>query len=199
MSSRQALIAELKQQGGCTLQSLKEKLGLSENALRHHLGQLEHEGFLSISEKREGVGRPAKVYALSSYAEGLFPKRYGELLGIILEEAHDKDWLEPLIKGVVDKLVKQISSNLTGKSAEERLMYLLEHLDYGEMLGQLEATEQGWELRAYNCVYRDAGCKFEAICDLLPRVISEVTGLDTVRPFCQRDGNRACTFEISRH
>ncbi len=198
MTSRQQLIAELKKQGNCTLKTLKGSLGLSENALRHHLSQLEREGFLTISEQHTGVGRPAKTYALSNAAEGLFPKRYVELLGLILEEAHDKHLLNTLIQGVVATLVKQLEPNLQGLSAQERLMYLLEHLDYGEMLGQLEPTEAGWELRAYNCVYRDAGCKFEAICDLLPQVINQATGLEAERPFCQRDGKAACTFEISR-
>ena len=198
MSSRQKLIAELKQQESSTLVALQERLGLSENALRHHLKQLEREGFLILGEQQGELGRPAKTYALSGAAEGLFPKRYVELLGIILEQAHDSQLLEPIMQGVVNKLVSQLEPNLTGLNAAERLMYLLEHLDYGEMLGKLEPTEAGWELRAYNCVYRDAGCKFEAICDLLPRVISKATGLEAKRPFCQRDGQTACTFEISQ-
>lgn len=66
------------------------------------------------------------------------------------------------------------------------------------MLSELKKSESGWELLAYNCVYREAGIRFKEVCDLLPRVIAQVTGLPAERPICQRDGARACTFTVSR-
>lgn len=198
MESRQNLIAHLKQQGACTIPTLAAALDLSENAVRHHLTYLEREGFIETSLQRDGVGRPAKRYALSSAAEGLFPKRYEELLSIVLEEAQDEEVLEPLMTGVINRLVEQLSPNLTGNTPRTKLMSLIEQLDYGEMLARLEETESGWELRAFNCVYREAGCKFETVCNVLPRVITKATGLRAERPFCQRDGERACTFVIDK-
>lgn len=198
MESRQRLIAHLKQQGACAVPDLIAALDLSENAVRHHLTHLEREGFIETSLQRDGVGRPAKRYALSGVAEGLFPKRYEELLSIVLAEAQDEEVLETLMTGVVDRLVEQLLPRLTGNTPRARLMSLIEQLDYGEMLARLEETGGGWELRAFNCVYREAGCKFEAVCDVLPRVITRATGLSAERPFCQRDGKRACTFVIAR-
>lgn len=198
MDSRQQLIAHLKQQGACTIPEFVAALELSENAVRHHLSHLKREGFIEVSLHRGGVGRPAKRYALSSAAEGLFPKRYEELLSIVLAEAQDEEVLESLMTGVVNRLVNQLSPNLEGDMPRAKLMSLIEKLDYGEMLAQLEETEGGWELRAFNCVYRGAGCKFEVVCDILPRVITRATGLSAKRPFCQRDGERACTFIIDK-
>lgn len=199
MDSRTELINYLKQHGASTIPTLIKTLKLSENAVRHHLSSLQTEGFISVSSKRQGLGRPAKLYALTVAAEGLFPKRYEELLTVILEEAQAKDLLEPILNAVVKRFIKDLGETRSSQTPEERLMALLEKLDYGEMLGQLEPTPFGWELKAYNCVYKDAGCKVEAVCDLLPKVISQATGLDAERPHCQRDGMRACTFTIAKN
>lgn len=195
MESRQQLINYLKQNGACAIPQLVQALKLSENAVRHHLNNLQMEGFLSISQKRRGLGRPAKLYELTSTAEGLFPKRYEELLTVILEEAKDNDLLEPLLDAVVNRFVKDLGKN-PDLEPEQRLFLLLKKLDYGEMLAQVEATDVGWEIKAHNCVYRNAGCKVEAVCDLLPKVISKSTELAAERPFCQRDGQQFCTFMV---
>lgn len=197
MESQQGLIDFLKQNGACTIPQLIEALGISENAVRHHLKNLQAQGFLTVTSRRRGLGRPAKLYELTNAAEGLFPKRYEELLGVLLEAADENDLLKPLLEAVTNRFVKDIGKQ-PHLDSEQRLMDLFEKLDYGEMLAKIEHTESGWEVRAYNCVYKSAGCKVEAVCDLLPNVITKVTDLPAERPFCQRDGEKYCTFSISK-
>lgn len=72
-------------------------------------------------------------------------------------------------------------------------------MDYGDMLGTLEETPAGWELKAHNCLYYATGQRFEQVCNLPPKVITRATGLPAERPFCQRDGKRACHFLIFKH
>ncbi len=198
MDRRQTIIDHLKYCGEATIPDLIKILGISENAVRYHLTRLKTEGFVKVDLKHDNVGRPAKHYALTNIAEGLFPKRYEELLDIVLEEAKDKGLLEQIIDGVVNRLVCQLSPNIEGNTLEAQLMSLMEQLDYGEMLGKLEVTEGGWELSAYNCVYKNAGCKFEAVCDVLPKVATKVIGTPVERPSCQRDGQQACIFTVSK-
>jgi predicted ArsR family transcriptional regulator len=62
------------------------------------------------------------------------------------------------------------------------------------MLGKFGKTTSSWEFKAYNCVYRDTGCKFEAVCNLLPKVIKRAKHLTAERVICQRDGERYCHF-----
>jgi predicted ArsR family transcriptional regulator len=76
---------------------------------------------------------------------------------------------------------------------------LLQHLDYGDMLPKLETTPSGWELQAYNCLYQATGLKFEPVCNLLPKLVTRATGLPAQRPFCQRDGKRACHFVVAKN
>jgi predicted ArsR family transcriptional regulator len=169
-------------------------LDISENAVRHHLGHLKQEGFIQEGLEKRTVGRPSKHFEVTLAAEGEFPKRYKELLEIVLEQAQTQDMLEKLIHSVALHLSRQIKPDLKGLEPKPRLRLLMEKLDYGEMLGHLEDTPEGWEFKAYNCVYRDTGCKFESVCNLLPNIITLSTSLESQRVLCQRDGINYCHF-----
>lgn len=194
MDTRVLLLAHLKRRGPASVRELSEALDVSENAVRHHLAALGREGYLSEALERDGVGRPAKRYWLTLAAEGLFPKRYHELLEAVLTQAESLGDLDALVAGVAARLADQVRGGLPGGDPRARLRALMEHLDYGDMLGALQATEGGWEFKAYNCVYRDIGCSFEPVCDLLPRIVTLATDLPAERVVCQRDGKRYCHF-----
>lgn len=198
MDAGRKLIEHLKQQGPSTVKELQEALGLSANAVRHHLGALEKAGWLRQEARPLGRGRPAVRYALTTASEGLFPKRYPELLDAVLGQAQAEGLLERLLEGVAEGMARELRAKLAGLEGEARLQALLQHMDYGDMLGQLEETEAAWEIRAYNCLYYATGQKFEPVCDLPPKVVTKATGLPAERPFCQRDGRRACHFLIAK-
>lgn len=194
MATRDDLLRHLKIAGPSTVQDLAEALGVSANAVRHHVAQLRGEGFVEQTLRRQGVGRPAQLYALTRAAEGAFPKRYPDLLEAVLERAQARALLDELLSDVASSLAERIRPDLEGLPAPERLERLMEHLDYGEMLGQLRETPGGWEFHAYNCVYRATGERFEGVCELLPAVVKRAAGTEAERVRCQRDGHRTCYF-----
>lgn len=198
MTTSRQILEYLKQQGPSPIKALIGELGLSETAVRHQLSNLERSGWLTHQEQRQGKGRPATVYALTHASEGLFPKRYPELLDAVLSEAEHMGQLQPLLEGVANGMATDLRQKLEGLEGPAKLAALLEHMDYGDMLGQLEETPAAWELKAHNCLYYATGQKFEAVCDLPARVITKATGLVAERPFCQRDGRKACHFLIAK-
>ncbi|MCX7601314.1 MAG: ArsR family transcriptional regulator [Meiothermus sp.] len=198
MNTPRPLMEYLKQHGPSTIKDLMAHLGLSETAVRHQLGSLEKMGWLAREQRRAGKGRPATVYRLTQASEGLFPKRYPELLDAVLAEAERGGLLERLLDGVAASMATELGRKLEGLTGPARLEALLRHLDYGDMLATLEETPAGWELKAHNCLYHATGQRFEPVCNLLPQVITRATGLPAERPFCQRDGLRACHFWIGR-
>ena len=198
--TRTRLLEALKRRGTSTVADLVTALEVSENTVRHHLARLKAEGLVEeTSAEPSGPGRPAQRYRLTVEAEGQFPKRYAELLTLVLAEAEHSRALTPLLRGVARKLGEHVRPELHGLPPEERLRALMERLDYGDMLGRLDATPGGWEFRAYNCVSRDAGIRFEEVCDLLPKIVRDATGLPCERVVCQRDGHRACVFAGGYH
>ena len=195
MDTRQRILATLKQQGAATVPELQEAVDVSENTVRHHLTRLRSEGLVEEhAGEPSGPGRPAQRYALTTEAEGEFPKRYAELLALVLEEAESSGAIAPILRGVARRLGAHVRPEIAHLPPADRLAALMDRLDFGDMLGRMERTEGGWEFRAYNCVYRDAGMRFVEVCELLPRIVREATGLPCERVICQRAGNRSCVF-----
>lgn len=166
--------------------------------MRYHLDALEKAGWLRQEQATGKVGRPAVRYALTTASEGLFPKHYAELLDAVLSQARTEGALGTLLDGVAETMARELRIQLTDIEGPAKIDAMLKHLDYGDMLGRLEETEAGWELQAHNCLYHATGQRFVEVCDLLAVVINKATGLPTERPFCQRDGRRACHVLIAK-
>ena len=198
MNMPQPLMQYLKQRGASSIKDLVEGLELSETAVRHQLSLLEQNGWLTQQQRREGRGRPAIVYGLSQLAESAFPKRYPELLHAVLTQAETEGWLERLLEGVAENMASDLRRKLEGLQGQAKLNALLEHMDYGDMLGVLEETPTSYQLSAYNCLYHATGKRFERVCDLPAQVIGKATGMSVHRPYCQRDGKLACHFVIDK-
>jgi predicted ArsR family transcriptional regulator len=196
MDTRERTLRHLKRHGPSSVAELSIALGLSANAVRHHLTRLSRAGVvrLDATANRAGRGRPAQRYTLTVAAEDAFPKRYPELLTAVLREAERRGALDELLEGVAQSLADALRVDLAGLEPRARLLALLRALDFGDMLPALSFPGRAWRLDAHNCVYREAGCQVRGVCDLLPRVIALATGLAAERLECQRDGRSACTF-----
>jgi len=199
MDSRQNILEHLKRYGPTSIQELINEIGISENAVRYHLKNLEQEGLVLSELDRSGVGRPAKKYSLSVAAEGVFPKRYKELLNLVLSVAEKQGYLQSLMEEVANSIAGNLKPKLARLKGKDLLEQLLHQLDYGDMLGAMTNHSNSYEIHAHNCLYKDTGGEFVEVCDLLPKVINKATGLVAERPSCQRDGERACHFIIAKH
>ena len=87
---RGEILVELKRAQPLTAKQLAEKLGVSPNAIRHHLKELEAEGLVAYGREHRGVGAPTFAYRLSGAGEALFPRRYEETLTELLQRVTEK-------------------------------------------------------------------------------------------------------------
>ena len=84
--ARGQVLIELKRSGRASVRELGSRLGLSVNAVRHHLKELEAAGLVaSEREQRKSVGAPRFAYALTLAGEAMFPQRYKETLTELLD------------------------------------------------------------------------------------------------------------------
>ena len=88
---RGQILVELKRTEPLSAKELAARLGLSLNAVRHHLKELEAEGVLEYVREHRSVGAPAFAYRLSAQGQALFPRRYQETLTYILEHVAVRD------------------------------------------------------------------------------------------------------------
>jgi predicted ArsR family transcriptional regulator len=196
--NQQRVIAYLKQNGPATLRRLRTDLALTETTARHHLNRLMRDGLVEIDgEETADVGRPAALYASTRRAEGLFPKRYAELLGFVLAAAERSGTMHALFDEVADEIAAALRAKLAGKSGDDAVRALLDGVDYGDMLGSVVPVAGGYEMHAYNCHYHAMGLRYLGVCELLPTAISRTGVFTAERLDCQRDGLRSCNFFIA--
>src|SRR5918994_7327607 len=121
---RGAVLTQLKRSQPLTARELAVRLGVSLNAARHHLKELELEGLVSYQREHRGVGAPVFAYRLSRAGEELFPRRYCEaltaMLGAVVER-EGRGAAVTLLESYFDALARRIRGQLEGLPAEERL------------------------------------------------------------------------------
>ena len=83
MCIRDSLTA-IKRSGPITTAVLARQLGITVTAVRQQLHRLGEDGLVVHHPDPDGRGRPAHRYELTTSAEALFPKRYGDLTAELL-------------------------------------------------------------------------------------------------------------------
>src|SRR5215213_4055379 len=105
------VLVHLKRERRLTARELAARLGVSLNAARHHLKELEAEGFVEYQREHRGVGKPAFAYRLSSTGEALFPRRYEETLTAILDRMVERDG-RPAAVGLLESYFSGLTRRL---------------------------------------------------------------------------------------
>ncbi|MGH7419312.1 MAG: helix-turn-helix domain-containing protein, partial [Candidatus Rokuibacteriota bacterium] len=67
------ILLELKRAQPLAARELAARLGVSPNAVRHHLKELEAERLVLYGREQRGVGAPTYAYRLAPAGEALFP------------------------------------------------------------------------------------------------------------------------------
>ena len=97
---RSAIIDHLKQEGPSDAALMADRLGISAMAVRQHLYGLRDEKLVDYEEEARPLGRPAKLWRLTSAADRFFPDGHAELtLGLIgsMNEAFGDKGLEKML------------------------------------------------------------------------------------------------------
>lgn len=99
--TRQAILHLLKREGAMDSQTLADCLQVSAMAIRQHLYAMQDEHLVTYQEQSRVIGRPAKLWQLTTAANRFFPDGYAELtLGLIESalEAFGNQGLEKLLE-----------------------------------------------------------------------------------------------------
>src|SRR6266700_2123308 len=121
---RGQILVELKCAQPLTAKQLADKLGVSANAVRHHLKELEAGSLIAYGREQRGVGAPTFAYRLSSAGEALFPRAYEATLTQLLERMAEKGGRPAAVELFEDHyrdLTRRVSAELGGTAAAERL------------------------------------------------------------------------------
>lgn len=181
-----------------TVPELAEELGVSGNAVRGHLSALVSDDVIAVrGVRREGVGKPARVYALTPGAEERLSRAYAPVLNLLVEVLESRVG-EDVVKEVLEEVGRRIGrgASASADSPDDRIEAARSTL---EVLGGAVDTR-----RTDGCVRLEgAGCPLGTVvrdhpeaCVLAAALVSEIVGRP-VREECDRSGQTPrCRFEV---
>lgn len=192
----------LANKGGLTVLELSERLGITGNAVRQHLGALENEGLLAAGESRPSGGRPEQLYVLTAAGKELFPRHYAWFAQLMVESIRQeagaeatRERLGALGSGVAQQLLRQQAGLGDRRQRVEKLVGIMEEMGY-------EARKLGGEagesvIEADNCVFHDLAMRDPDICEFDRALLSTFTDSAVDHQECMAKGGNVCRFRFS--
>ena len=203
MSDRTAdrLLLGLKTRGAMTTRALADYLGVSVPAVRRHLAQ---QGELVSQEDQAGrVGRPAKVWRLTSAGHARFPDTHADMtvrliastraalgesaLDAILAHRHEEN---------VAAYRAALASARNPRDALERLARARSEEGY---MATVEPADDGWLLVESHCPICAAATECQGFCANELQLFREVLGPDVsvTRAEYLLDGDARCVYSVT--
>jgi DeoR family suf operon transcriptional repressor len=196
---RGSILVELKRDGALSAKSLATRLGLSLNAIRHHLRELEAEAVIDHEREAHGVGAPLFNYRLTDRGSALFPARYEAALTEVLDHlvsSGARDQAVESLKVHYRELGSRMAAELAGAPPEQRIARVVGVMrDEGYMAVWDGGDDQGM-LTAHNCAMRAVAQRFPEICEAERNFLTEVLSANVTRHGHMLDGCSACEYHI---
>ena len=196
---RGAILLELKRKGFLTAKQLRECLGLSLNAVRHHLKELEAEGVLLYRREQRGLGAPTFAYHLSAAGEALFPQRYKEVLTEVLDRVVEHGGRASVVSALQERfedLSRRLRAELADATPARRMEVVMRSLAEGGFMAEWEERKDAFHLTEHNCAIRAVAERFPEICVAEAKFLQEVLAAAVERESHILSGCTACEYSV---
>lgn len=195
---RADLLVALKKKERMTAKELGEQFGLTANALRRHLKELEAEGIVQYRREIRGVGGPVYAYSLTPAGEALFPRAYAGALTQALEQLREQQGTEgvrQLFERQWAPIAEQAKVELSRLPLGERAQLLAELLTSRGYMAEVDAPRGGTPtIREHNCVVREVAERFPEVCAAEEKFLAEVLGVPVERHAHIASGGSCCEY-----
>ncbi len=202
--ARQRVLEILKLEEPATASSLAAELGLTEAAVRQHLGALEADGIVAANATAaERPGRPAARWSLTDVGRRAFPDRHGELTVQLVDAIRDAlgdDGLTRVIDARTDEQLRIYERVLddAGASLRARVTALAAQRSAEGYMAEVVEDDSGYLLVEHHCPICDAAKSCLGFCTAELRLFSEALGDDVTVERTEHllaEGRR-CTYRI---
>lgn len=201
--SRRAIVVALKQRGTATIATLAEDQGLTGEAVRQQLLQLQREGWVEPATPRGSApartGRPATSYRLTEAGDHLFPKHYDALAVAVIDAVSEELGAEAAVRvlaRVSDDRVHAVEPSLRGlglldKVTALRNWYLSDdpYMDVGRDGDDLLLIER-------NCPFLNTAMRRPALCSVSVSALTRLLGVRVHREEKFQNGDGRCVFRV---
>jgi DeoR family suf operon transcriptional repressor len=197
--SRGEILLALKRHGALAARDLGERIGLSANAIRHHLRELEAEGVIGYRREQRGLGPPTYAWHLTPAGEALFPQRYKELLTEVLDRVAEQSGRQAVVSALETRftdLAARLGGELAGAPPAERLDAVMRALVEGGYMAEWHDGEDGIRLTEHHCAIRALAERFPEICAAEARFLEEVLSAAVERESHMLAGCSVCEYSV---
>jgi predicted ArsR family transcriptional regulator len=200
-STRMEVLELLRRKGRCSAETVASDLGVTPNAVRLHISNLEREGFVVSRPERSGRGRPVLFFSLTERADSVFPKRYGQLATMVLQEVQEMggpEALDEVFSRVAARHADAIEPALVGLDFDEKLRRVVAWIGRAGTLAEQTETSEGVKVTIHNCPFRNTALKFPQVCTITPQLMSRLLGNAVSQADSIHRHDPYCSFVVQR-
>ena len=197
---RGEILVELKRSQPLTVRDLAGRLGVSHNAIRHHLKELEAEQLVVYGREQRGVGAPTFAFRLSPPGEALFPKRYEQALTSMLErvaETQGRSATVAMLEGEFAELARRIQTVVEHAAPAERVAVVARALSEAGYMAEWDEREGRFRLAEHNCALRAVAERFPEICAVEEQFLQRMLAASVERRQHIVSGCNTCEYAIT--
>ncbi len=192
ITARQKVLAYLNKTRTASAREISRALKMSAATVRHHLRVLTEDGRLELTSvrRRDGRGRPEKVYSLPRAALG---DNLSALSDALLTEAKSEIQMEALAKYLIGEF------NFAGRPLVKQLNLTVEKLNQMNYHARWEAGSQGPRIIFTHCPYAAIIEKHPELCKMDEAMLKGWMGQPVTQIFkIGKDGSSVCVFTLGR-
>ncbi|PSO62616.1 MAG: transcriptional regulator [Cyanobacteria bacterium QH_2_48_84] len=201
--TRGAIINLLKQEGSMDAPALAERLEVTAMAVRQHLYDLQKERLVTYTEQQRSMGRPAKLWQLTTEANRFFPERYAELsLNLIhsIREVFGEEGLTRLLEIQTRQKMEAYQAQMPENGSLEKRVEALAALRTEEgYMAEVEQSADGSFLLIENhCPICTAAMACKGLCSSELEVFRSILGEDALVERTEHivAGERRCVYQV---
>lgn len=197
---RADILLALKHAQPLTAKELAGRLGVSPNAIRHHLKELQAASLIVYGREQRGVGAPTFAYRLSAPGEALFPRAYEETLTGLLERVAEKGGRRAAVELFEDhyrELTRKVQGELADATASERVDLVARLMNEQGYMAEWQEAAGTFRLSEHNCAIRAVAERFPEVCVAEERFLQDVLGAVVERRTHITSGCNACEYVIA--
>jgi DeoR family suf operon transcriptional repressor len=191
----------IRRKGRASAETIAADLGVTPNAVRQHLTNLEREGFVVSHPERRGRGRPSLLFGLTERADSAFPKRYGQLATMVLQEVQEMggpEALDEVFARVAARHAEAIGRDIEGLAFDEKLHRVVAWISRAGTLAEQTETTEGVRITIHNCPFRNTALKFPQVCTITPQLISRLLDAAVSQSDSIHRRDPYCSFVVQR-
>jgi DeoR family suf operon transcriptional repressor len=197
---RAQVLLEIKKSQPITAKSLSEIFGVSTNAIRRHLKELELDGSVVYVREQRGMGAPVYVYRLTPRGESLFPNRYEDALTELLQHVEDRAGRGEINRLFVDQFkvrAERLKTELADQPVEVRLQRLVRNLTEEGYMAEWDSRGGAIRLAEHNCAIRAVAQRYPEVCAAERKFLTEVLSAQVERRTHITEGSNSCEYAIT--